>query len=255
MTKTFLDPFIIFGLLIGISSIVVGNFVEGGTTAHLVQLAAALIVFGGTFGAIVVSFPFLDLFIAVKGLKIAFSTNNQSVRLLIEKIINLLVIARKQGLMALENEIPNISDDFLAKGVRMIVDGYDFEIIRNSLYREIRNYEETVKIASKVYTAAGGYAPTIGIIGAVLGLIYVLQNVTEPSKIGSGIATAFVATIYGVGSANLIFIPIGNRIIQKAKDNIRIKLLILEGLNGIEKGVNPHILRTVLESFSEGREL
>lgn len=255
MSKKFLDPFIIFGLIIGLSAIVVGNIVEGGTTAHLIQIAAALIVFGGTIGATVVSFPFKDLIIALKGLKIAFSTNIYSERLLIEEIIHLLVIARKRGVLALQSEIENISDSFLAKGVGMIVDGYEIDVIRDTLYREIKNYEETVKTASRVFEAAGGYAPTIGIIGAVLGLIHVLQNVTDPSKIGSGIAVAFVATIYGVGSANLVFIPMAKRILQKAKNDIRLKMLILEGLKGIEKGINPHYLRTILESFREGKSL
>lgn len=255
MQQNRLDPFIIFGLIIGISSVIVGNIVEGGTTAHILQLAAALIVFGGTVGATVVSFPIKDLITALKGLKIAFSIPNISERLLIEEIINLLVIARKRGIMALESEISSISDPLLAKGVQLVVDGYEIDLIRESLYREIKNYEETIKIAAKVFDAAGGFAPTIGIIGAVLGLIHVLQNVTEPSKVGQGIAVAFVATIYGVGSANLVFIPIGKRIIQKSKAEIRKRLLIIEGITGIEKGINPHYLRVILESFKEGHKI
>jgi len=250
-----IDPFILFGLIIGISSIVVGNIVEGGTTAHILQLAAALIVFGGTFGATVVSFPIKDLINALKSLKIAFFESTKSNRLLIEEIINLLVIARKRGIMALENEIPSISDPLLAKGVQLIVDGYEINVIKEAIYREIKNYEESIKNASKVFDAAGGFAPTIGIIGAVLGLIHVLQNVTEPSKVGQGIAVAFVATIYGVGSANLIFIPIAKRILQKSKNEIKRKLLIMEGINGIEKGINPHYLRVILESFKNGDKI
>ena len=250
-----IDPFILFGLIIGISSIVVGNIVEGGTTAHILQLAAALIVFGGTFGATVVSFPIKDLINALKSLKIAFFESTKSNRLLIEEIINLLVIARKRGIMALENEIPSISDPLLAKGVQLIVDGYEINVIKEAIYREIKNYEESIKNASKVFDAAGGFAPTIGIIGAVLGLIHVLQNVTEPSKVGQGIAVAFVATIYGVGSANLVFIPIAKRILQNSKKEIKRKLLIMEGINGIEKGINPHYLRVILESFTDGGKI
>lgn len=250
-----MDLLIIFGLIIGISSVIVGNIVEGGTTAHLVQVAAALIVFGGTLGATLVSFPRSDILNAIKALRIAFGTTNTSYRLLTEEIINLLVITRKRGILALEEEIDNVSDPLLRKGIRLLIDGYSQDVIRSVIYREIKNYEESVRRASRVFDSAGGYAPTIGIIGAVLGLIHVLQNVTEPSKIGSGIATAFVATIYGVGSANLIFIPIGKRVINKAQREIKRMHLILEGILGIERGINPHYLRSILESFDEGGEI
>ncbi len=250
-----MDMLLIFGLIVGLSAVVVGNIIEGGTTAHLVQLAAAVIVFGGTFGAVVVSFSWQDLVNALKGLRIAFGMIKYSNRLLIEEIISLLVLARKRGILALENEMQSIENSFLKKGIRLLIDGYDREVVKNVLLQEIKNYEDTVKRAAKVFESAGGYAPTIGIIGAVLGLIQVLQNVSEPSKIGSGIATAFVATIYGVGSANLVFIPIGKRIINKAQRQILTMYLILEGVLGIEAGINPYYLRTLLESYQEGRYL
>lgn len=174
---------------------------------------------------------------------------------MIEEILGLLVIARRKGVLALENELEHVSDSFLKKGLKMIIDGYNQEVIRDVLYQEIKNYEDTVKRASKVFDSAGGYAPTIGIIGAILGLIHVLQNVAEPSKIGTGIATAFVATVYGVGSANLVFIPIGKRIIYKATNEIKKMELIIRGLIGIEQGINPHYLRAILESFKEGKNL
>jgi chemotaxis protein MotA len=250
-----MDIFIIFGLLIGLSAVIVGNIIEGGTTAHLIQIAAAAIVFGGTLGAIIVSFPPKDILNALKGLKIAFYSKKTSEGLLIEEILGLLVIARRKGVLALENELEHVSDSFLKKGLKMIIDGYNQEVIRDVLYQEIKNYEDTVKRASKVFDSAGGYAPTIGIIGAILGLIHVLQNVAEPSKIGTGIATAFVATVYGVGSANLVFIPIGKRIIYKATNEIKKMELIIRGLIGIEQGINPHYLRAILESFKEGKNL
>ncbi len=250
-----MDFFLIFGLLVGLSSIIVGNFIEGGTTAHLIQLAAFVIVFGGTFGAVMVSFPFSDIINAIKGAKIAFGNKNHPERLMIEEILNLLIVARKRGIMALEAELSQVSNPFLKKALQMVVDGYEPSIIKYSIYQEIQNYEETIKRAAKVFDSAGGYAPTIGIIGAVLGLIHVLQNIADPSKIGTGIATAFVATIYGVGSANLIFIPLSKRIINKATNEIRMMRIIAEGILGIEKGINPHYLRALLESFREGRKL
>ncbi|GAB6184266.1 flagellar motor protein [Thermodesulfovibrio hydrogeniphilus] len=250
-----MDFLVIFGLIVGLSAVVVGNIIEGGTTAHLIQLAAGVIVFGGTFGAVIVSFSWQDLLNALKGLKIAFDKKKFSNRLLIEEIISLLVIARKRGILAMEREMQSVEHPFLKKGIGLLIDGYDREVIKNVLLQEIKNYEDTIKRAAKVFESAGGYAPTIGIIGAVLGLIQVLQNVSDPSRIGSGIATAFVATIYGVGSANLVFIPIGKRIINKAQREILSMYLILEGVLGIEAGINPHYLRSILESYQEGRDL
>lgn len=248
-----IDKFLLFGLFIGLGAIVTGNIVEGGSTGHLIQLGAAFIVFGGTAGAVLVSFPAYDLKLGLKGLKIALldrKIKNEE-RLLIEEIISLLVIARKKGLLAVEKELSSIENRFLRENMRMVVDGYEASVIRDVVLKKIKNFEDEVKTASKVFESAGGYAPTIGIIGAVLGLIHVLQNITEPSKIGTGIAIAFVATIYGVGSANLIFIPLAKRIIQKAKREIRKNLLVLKGIEGIEKGVNPAYLRDILESIRE----
>ncbi|MEJ5226630.1 flagellar motor protein [Thermodesulfovibrio sp.] len=250
-----IDKFLLFGLFIGLGAIVTGNIVEGGSTGHLIQLGAAFIVFGGTAGAVLVSFPAYDLKLGLKGLKIALldrKIKNEE-RLLIEEIIGLLVIARKKGLLAVEKELSSIENRFLRENMRMVVDGYEVSVIRDVVLKKIKNFEDEVKTASKVFESAGGYAPTIGIIGAVLGLIHVLQNITEPSKIGTGIAIAFVATIYGVGSANLIFIPLAKRIIQKAKREIRKNLLVLKGIEGIEKGVNPAYLRDILESIRENQ--
>lgn len=194
-----------------------------------------------------------DLILALKGFSIALTDKiaRNYERTLIETMINLLVIARRKGFLALEEELDNIDDKILRESVRMIIDGYDMNVIREVIQKKIKNYEEEIKTAAKVFESAGGYAPTIGIIGAVLGLIHVLQNVAEPSKIGSGIAVAFVATIYGVGSANLVFIPISKRIIQKSKREIRKNLLILKGIEGIERGINPNYLRDILDAIRE----
>ncbi|MCL5062003.1 MAG: flagellar motor protein, partial [Nitrospirae bacterium] len=192
------------GLILGIGAIVAGNIIEGGTTSHLVQAAAALIVFGGTFGATLLSFSMRDVFNAFKALGMVFRGKSYTPSEIIEDILGILVKARKMGLIALEAEIKNIENPFLRKGLNLVVDGMAPAMIKDILYQEVTTYEEKMKNASKVFESAGGYAPTIGILGAVLGLIQVMKNVTDPSKIGSGIAVAFVATIYGVGSANLI---------------------------------------------------
>lgn len=244
-----MDLIAIFGILIGLGAIIAGNVAEGGTTAHLIQLTAAIIVFGGTIGAVFLSFQLKDLVYAVKSLKFVFVKRKLDLYQIVETILDLLVIARRKGILALQQEIERIQDPMLRRGITYIVDGISPTIIKESLYQEVYAYEDILRKAAKVYESAGGYAPTIGIIGAILGLIHVLKNVAEPSKIGFGIATAFVATIYGVGSANLIFIPISKRIINKMEEEILLMEIIIEGVLGIESGINPYFLRTKLESF------
>lgn len=249
-----MDLIALLGLIIGLGAVIVGNIVEGGTTAHLVQAAAAIIVFGGTFGAVILSFPFKDIITAFISLKFIFLSRKVNFDETIETILDLLVIARKKGLLALQEELDRIDDSFLKRGITYVIDGISPNIIKESLTQEIYTYEEIIKKSAKVYDSAGGYAPTIGIIGAILGLIHVLKNVADPSKIGVGIATAFVATIYGVGSANLIFIPIAKRIINKLEDEILLMELMIEGILGIEAGMNPYFLRAKLESFLRERQ-
>jgi len=244
-----MDLIALIGLIIGIGAIVTGNIAEGGTTAHLVQVAAAIIVFGGTFGATILSFPFKDIITAILSLKFIFFNRKVNFNDTIETILDLLVIARKKGLLALQQEFDRIDDPFLKRGLTYVIDGLSPSIIKDSLYQEIYTYEDIIRRAAKVYDAAGGYAPTIGIIGAILGLIHVLKNVADPSKIGAGIATAFVATIYGVGSANLIFIPMAKRIINKLENEILLMELMVEGILGIESGMNPYFLRAKLEAY------
>ncbi|GAB6183537.1 flagellar motor protein [Thermodesulfovibrio hydrogeniphilus] len=249
-----MDFIALIGLIIGIGAVIAGNIVEGGTSAHLVQAAAAIIVFGGTLGAVVFSFPLKDLINALQSLKFIFINRKINYDETVETILELLVIARRKGLLALQEEIEKLSDPFLKRGLMYVIDGVSPAIIKDSLYQEIYSFEEIIRRASKVYDAAGGYAPTIGIIGAILGLIQVLKNVTEPSIIAKGIATAFVATIYGVGSANLIFIPMAKRIINKLEDEVLLMELMVEGILGIESGMNPYFLRAKLEAFIRERQ-
>jgi len=244
-----MDIAALIGIMLGISAIVGGNLVEGGNPAHLMQVAAALIVFGGTLGATLLSFSIRDMFNAVKALGMVFGAKSAHPSEIIEDILGLLVKARKMGLLALESQIKSIDNQFLAKGLNLVIDGIPPAMIKEILSQEIFTYEDTYKKASKVYESAGGYAPTIGILGAVLGLIQVMQHVTDPSKIGGGIAVAFVATIYGVGSANLIFLPMGKKIMNRLKEEIFIKELIIEGVLGIEGGVNPYFLKARLNAF------
>jgi chemotaxis protein MotA len=244
-----MDIAALLGLIIGIGAIVGGNLLEGGSIANLVQIAAALIVMGGTFGATLLSFSMKDVFNAVKALRLVFGGRSYDTAETIEEVLGILVKARKMGLIAMEADVNNVRNPFLRKGLSLVVDGMNPAMVREVLNQEIDTFEEKVKRSSKVYESAGGYAPTIGILGAVLGLIQVMKDVSDPSKIGSGIAVAFVATIYGVGSANLIFLPMAKKIINRLNEEILLREMIIEGVIGVESGVNPYFLKARLNSF------
>jgi len=249
-----MDIIAFLGLIIGMGAIVVGNIIEGGTTGHLIQAAAAMIVLGGTAGATMLSYPLKDLRTAIVSLRRVFVQEDRNPLLIIEDSVNILVQARRMGLIALQPQIMQIENAFLRKGLNLVVDGMPPKMIRDILDQEIATYETKMRRAAKVFESAGGYAPTIGILGAVLGLIQVMSNVAEPSKIGAGISVAFVATIYGVGSANLILLPISKRIIRRMHEDIYMMDLIVEGVLGVESGINPFFLRAKLNAFLEDRE-
>lgn len=244
----------IIGVLLGVATLVGGNIIEGGTMAHLLQPAAAIIVFGGTLGATLLSFSGQDIGNALKSLAVVFGGKPSSSDEVIAEIVGSLQRARKNGLLVLESHLKTIHHGFLRKGLGLVVDGMAPEMIKELLSQEIATYEETMRKASKVFDAAGGYAPTIGILGAVMGLIQVMRNVAEPAKVGGGIAVAFVATIYGVGSANLMFIPIGKKIMYRLREEILIRELIVEGVLGVQSGVNPYFLKQRLNSFLTAHE-
>ncbi|MCL0033405.1 flagellar motor protein [Thermodesulfovibrionales bacterium] len=237
------------GLIIGVSAVVVGSIAKGGGIAHLAQLAAAVIVFGGTFGATLLSFSARDVIAAVKSLDMVFGKRRYSPLEIAEDIIDILIKARKGGLLILEPTIKNIEEPFLRRGLTHVIDGMPPAMIREVLYKEIDTYEENMKSAAKVFDAAGGYAPALGLIGAILGLILVMRDIAYPEKIGAGIALAFVATIYGIGSAYLLFFPMGKKIMSRLKEEIFVRELIVEGVLGVEKGMNPHFLKARLNAF------
>ncbi|TAN44859.1 MAG: flagellar motor protein [Nitrospirae bacterium] len=244
-----MDIAALLGIILGLGAIIGGNVLEGGNAAHLVQLVAGLIVFGGTFGATLLSFSARDVVNAFKSISVVFMRQDHNPLETIQSILGILVKARKMGLIALEGELKNVENPFLKKGLTLMIDGMAPAMIKEVMYQEIVTYEERIKKSAKVFESAGGYAPTIGIIGAVLGLIQVMQDVSDPSKIGSGIAVAFVATVYGVGSANLVFLPMAKKIMNRMNEEIQLRELIIEGIIGIESGVNPYFLKMRLNAF------
>ncbi len=244
-----IDKGSILGILLGVAAIFAANFIEGGTTGSLFQLTAALIVFGGTLGATLLSFPLKDISEAASALKYIFFIKQTDPEPIINDIINFAYIARKNGMIALENELLIVEDPFLKKSLRLAIDGMNPKALRETMEQENFTYEQNQRRIAKVYETAGGFAPTIGIIGAVMGLIQVMENLSDPSKLGAGIAVAFVATIYGVGSANLILLPISKRLLNKISSDLLMREMMLEGVISIQLGINPHYIEEKLRVF------
>ncbi|VAW93481.1 Flagellar motor rotation protein MotA, partial [hydrothermal vent metagenome] len=228
-----MDFLSIIGLIVGISAILVGQYLEGGNISTLVNGPAMLIVLGGTLGAVMLQSPFAVFMRSVRMSTWIFIAPKHQVEKTIDKIVSWSNIARKEGLLGLENIEEREQNLFARKGLQLLIDGSEPENIRTILDVEIETKERFDMQAAKVFESMGGYSPTIGIIGAVLGLIQVMGNLSDPSKLGSGIAVAFVATIYGVAAANLLFIPVANKLKGLVAEQVQYRDMIVEGMVSI----------------------
>ena len=247
-----MDLATIIGLLMAFGSIVGGAVIEGVHIKALIQPTAALIVGGGTFGAVFVSMPLPAIIAALKAVKFAFLPAKVDHEQVVKDIINYATKARRNGLISLEQEAQSAHDPFIKKGISLVVDGIDPQKLRETLEADIMAYEDHTKHSVEFYEAAGGFAPTIGIIGAVLGLIHVMGNLSDTSKLGGGIAVAFVSTIYGLLIANVICLPIGTKLKIRMKEEVLRRVMILEGLIAIQNGENPHFIEQKLMAFVGG---
>lgn len=241
------------GLVVAFGGILGGLLIEGGKLKDVAQFTAAIIVLGGTAGAVMVSTPLHTLIGGLKRLKGVFFDPKVELDGMIEQVIGFATKARKNGLVSLEQEALEIEDPFLNKALTLAVDGTDLQEIRKMLELEIGLEEQHAEAEAKVFECAGGYAPTVGIIGAVMGLIQVMKNLANIDEVGHGIAVAFVATVYGVGLANLFLLPAANKIKARIHGEILRKELILEGVTGIVEGMNPKLIRSKLESYSQDK--
>lgn len=244
-----MDILTLLGLLIGFGAIIGGNIMEGGHTSSLLQLTAFLIVAGGTIGAVLIQTPVPVFMRSLNMLVWIFTPPKLEHRASVEKIINWSNIARKEGLLGLEVLVEAEGDSFAKKGLQLLVDGSEPDVIRNILEVELDVKEHFDTQAAKVFDGLGGYSPTIGIIGAVMGLIHVMNNLADPSKLGAGIAVAFVATIYGVGLANLVFLPVGNKLKSIVYSQTQFREMVIEGIISIAEGENPRNIETKLEGY------
>lgn len=249
-----MDILIPLGLVVSIACIIGGQTLEGGHIGSIMQFTAFMIVIGGTIGAVMVNYPMKPFLNAFKLAISALFSSKVDYEGFINQLEGFAQTSRKEGILSLESKIGDVKDPFLRKGLQYVIDGTEPETLEKILGIEMAYEEEREMLSAKVFETAGGFAPTIGIIGAVLGLIHVMENLADPSKLGGGIAAAFVATIYGVGSANLVFLPLAGNIKIKIRARGVLKELIIEGLVAIATGENPRLLREKLEGFLEKPE-
>lgn len=244
-----MDILSLIGLLVAVGAILGGQWLEGGHTASLVQATAFVIVIGGTLGAVMIQ---SRLPVFAKGIRMArwvFRPPECDFRTLISHVVHWSNVARRGGLLALEPQLRIEKSAYERKGLQLLIDGAEPAVLREILERDIQTYEDEQRAAIKVWDSAGGYAPTIGILGAVLGLIHVMENLTDPTRLGAGIAVAFVATLYGVGSANLVFLPIAQKLKGVLAREVRRRELLIDGLVSVAHGENPRIIQGKLEGF------
>jgi len=244
-----MDIFFLIFTVLGFASVIMGFVFEGGHLAGLVAPTAILIIVGGTIGAVGVSFPKDELFQIGKVFKVLIKNQDYDFVTLMERMKAMCIQVRQSGLLSLESQIDQEPDSLMRKGMRLIVDGTSPQYTREALELTLQVIDERHKARGKIFEAAGGFSPTMGIIGTVLGLVHVLSNLEDPDTLGPKIATAFIATLYGIGLANLLWLPVAGRLKVKNEMEILYKAMIIEGLLLIQEGVNTNYMEEKLSSF------
>lgn len=246
-----MDVLSVLGVIVGLVAILGGNWLEGGHLGALINLPALIIVVGGTVGAATLQVPMPTLRLALRRLVYVFAPLPLDFKGGVGKIVRWAMAARKEGLLGLESVADSERDPFARKGLQLLVDGSEPDSIRAVMELESDLREHRDVNAAKFYESMGGYSPTIGIIGAVLGLIHVMGNLADPSKLGPGIATAFVATIYGVALANLFLLPVAGKLRVLARNESQYREMLIEGVIAIAEGENPRAIELKLNGFVE----
>ncbi len=247
-----MDLLSILGIIIALVAVIGGNVIEGGDVSALLNLPAALIVIGGTIGAIVLQHSWSVLKRATRQFFWIILPPYINFNEGMQKIVNWSLVARKEGLLGLEEVADSEPDLFSRKGLQLLVDGAEAEVIRNVMELDLSAQEQRDMNGTKVYEAMGGYAPTLGILGAVLGLIHVMRHLEDPAMLGPGIATAFVATIYGVALANLFYFPIASKLKGIVNEQSLYREMLIEGIVAIAEGENPKAIELKLKGFAAG---
>jgi len=244
-----LDKASLGGIILALGGVFAGLLLEGGNLGQILQPTAAMIVFGGTLGAVMLQFPLAIILLAFRQLGSVFVNPHRDPQAIINQLVQYAQKARRDGIVSLDAELPQIEDPFLRKSLMLAVDGTEPQELRKMMELELDNQAEYEEQAPQVFESAGGFAPTIGIIGAVLGLIQVMQHLDKIDEVGRGIAVAFVATVYGVGSANLLYLPMAGKMKLRIRDEQIMREMKLEGVASILEGMNPRMLETKLLGF------
>ena len=244
-----MDKGTIGGLLLALAGIIGGLTLEGGNVNQILQPTAAMIVLGGTLGAILVSYPLPIVLASFRRLSAVFFERGRNLESLIQEVVGYAIKARKEGIVSLDNLLPSIQDPFLKKSLMLAIDGTEPKELRKMMELEMDNQADHEEKLPQVFESAGGYSPTIGIIGAVLGLIQVMQHLDNIAEVGKGIAVAFVATVYGVGMANIFFLPSGGKLRIRIREEQTAREMILEGVIAILEGLNPRMVETKLRGY------
>lgn len=237
------------GIVLAIGAILVAMMMEGGSIAQITQPTAAIIVLGGTAGACLLQFPMSIFLSAVKSLMRVFFGGKHDAEGTLTQLVGFATKARKEGIVSLDSDLAGVHDPFLKQALMLAVDGTEPSEVRNIMTLELENKSEIEEKVPAVFEAAGGYSPTVGIIGAVLGLIQVMQHLDNIDEVGRGIATAFVATIYGVAVANLICLPAAGKLKIRHREETMLKEMMIEGVISILEGMNPRMMETKLRTF------
>lgn len=245
-----MDKASVVGLLLGVFAVVGGLLLEGGHPSSLLQPTAFVIVVGGTVGAVLLQNSPAHFAEAMRLARWVFAPPRHEPGELIARVTGWGQAARRGGLLALESFIEQSDDAFERKALQLLVDGAEPQVLREAMEVEIDAFEARRRAAARVWEAAGGYAPTIGILGAVMGLIHVMENLTDPARLGAGIAVAFVATVYGVGLANLVFLPVAGKIRLHVAREVVLREMLVEGVASIAAGENPRAIAIRLEGYA-----
>jgi len=243
------DKATLVGLVLAIGGILLGLMLEGGNLGQVLQPTAAMIVFGGTLGAVLIQYPLAVALSAFRRVAQVFVEPSQNAQETVVLLVRYANLARREGIISLDKELASIHDPFLRRGLMLAVDGTDPDELRKIMELELANKEEQEEKIPQLFESAGGFSPTIGIIGAVLGLIQVMQHLDKIDEVGKGIAVAFVATLYGVGAANLILLPAAGKLKIRIRDEQILREMTIEGVVSILEGMNPHMLEAKLRGF------
>ncbi|OUM88768.1 MAG: hypothetical protein BAA01_14130 [Bacillus thermozeamaize] len=246
-----MDKTTLLGILAGMAALVIGYMLEGGSVTLLWGISAFIIVVGSTLAATIASYPWEDIKRVPQLLAEAFMERNKiDLHANIQKLVELSTIARREGLLALEEKLPELDHDpFFRKGIELVIDGVESELLREMLELELDNMERHNNQGVRIFETAGGFAPTMGIIGTVMGLVLILRDLSDPEHLGGAIATAFLATFYGLFTANIIYLPISNKLRNKNQRMVHYREMLIEGILSIQGGENPKNMEQKLLAF------